>query len=536
MIKISNASILIVDDSPENIRVLADLLGSDFEIRIAKNGSTALDILTSPPYPDLILLDIMMPGMDGYEVCRKIKTNINIRNIPVIFITAKSMEEDIIKGFELGGVDYITKPFNEKELIARIQTHLELKAINEELETLVRQETIKRLNQEITFKQLFDSLHSFISIISKDFKYVEVNKQYLDLFDKSESEIIGKHISTVIGNESFKIIKPKLIKVLNGETLIHRGKILLDAGNIIETEIIFSPFYNEQNIIAGIISNTQDITEKLNLKRELKIKEQKLIQQKKLADMGQMINAIAHQWRQPLNAIGLIGQEMIDVLTFNNLNDELMKDYDKIYGELIDHMSKTIDDFRNFFKADKGKIDFDVTFELINLINLIITQFKTKNIDISLTCMCDQKDFKYTNYSKYPGCDSAKVKVHGYVGEFKQALINILYNAADSIEESLQENSDKNGLIKIDISGNNDAVIINVSDNGLGITDEVLHRVFDPYFTTKEEGKGTGIGLYMTKLVIEEHMEGKITIENNENGGALVRLTIPSICSIKNKQ
>lgn len=120
-------TVLIVDDAPENITVLGALLRSDYTVRIATSGEKALQIINSDNAPDLILLDVMMPGMDGYEVCTQIKANPLTKNIPVIFITAKTSEADEVKGFELGAVDYITKPFSPVVIKARVRTHLELK-------------------------------------------------------------------------------------------------------------------------------------------------------------------------------------------------------------------------------------------------------------------------------------------------------------------------------------------------------------------------------------------------------------------------
>jgi len=119
-------TILIVDDTPDNLSVLSGLLKNLYKTKIATNGQKALKIVFSDNPPDLILLDIMMPDMDGYEVCRKIKSTKKTKDIPIIFITAKTETQDIVKGFEVGGIDYITKPFNPPELFARVATHLNL--------------------------------------------------------------------------------------------------------------------------------------------------------------------------------------------------------------------------------------------------------------------------------------------------------------------------------------------------------------------------------------------------------------------------
>jgi len=120
--------ILAVDDHPVNRKILEGILEKDYEILTAANGVDALKICMGEPI-DLVLLDIMMPEMDGYEVCEKIKANLSTKHIPVIFLTAKTKTKDIVKGFDVGGVDYVTKPFKKVELLARVKTHIELKTL-----------------------------------------------------------------------------------------------------------------------------------------------------------------------------------------------------------------------------------------------------------------------------------------------------------------------------------------------------------------------------------------------------------------------
>ena len=124
----SKPTILMVDDNPNNLVQVNNLLRQDYRIKVANNGQTALRIAAGAEQPDLILLDIMMPELDGYEVCRRLKADPHLRDIPVIFLTARSSVEDEQHGLELGAVDYITKPISPPVMLARIQTHLKLKA------------------------------------------------------------------------------------------------------------------------------------------------------------------------------------------------------------------------------------------------------------------------------------------------------------------------------------------------------------------------------------------------------------------------
>ena len=145
----AHAHILIVDDTPENVDVLAGILGERYQLQVALNGAKALDIAQTSPAPDLILLDVMMPEMDGYEVCQRLKENPQTANIPVIFVTAKNEEADETKGFALGAVDYITKPVRPAIVLARVQTQLALKQAHHRLEALT-QKLSRYLSPQIT--------------------------------------------------------------------------------------------------------------------------------------------------------------------------------------------------------------------------------------------------------------------------------------------------------------------------------------------------------------------------------------------------
>ncbi|EKD27604.1 MAG: response regulator receiver modulated diguanylate cyclase [uncultured bacterium] len=121
--------ILIVDDNPQNLKVLGNMLTEqDYDIGVAQSGMAALEFVKTA-IPDLILLDVMMPEMDGYETCKKVKLHHALKSVPIIFLTAKTDSEDIIKGFEAGGIDYVTKPFKSVELLARVKTHVEMKLL-----------------------------------------------------------------------------------------------------------------------------------------------------------------------------------------------------------------------------------------------------------------------------------------------------------------------------------------------------------------------------------------------------------------------
>lgn len=189
--KVTKATILIVDDNPNNVQLLNAVMSMrGFDVMVAKNGLQALEIVKNE-LPDLILLDIMMPVMDGFEACRKLKECPETKNIPIIFLTAKSHIDDIMKGFELGGVDYITKPFSSNELVARVEIHLKLKLSQE---TVIRQRNELREMVQILCHDLSNPLGAVIScfeLAEYDPDYLRQNKHLILDYLRRQYDIIG---------------------------------------------------------------------------------------------------------------------------------------------------------------------------------------------------------------------------------------------------------------------------------------------------------------------------------------------------------
>ncbi|MBF0518940.1 MAG: HAMP domain-containing protein [Nitrospirae bacterium] len=235
--------------------------------------------------------------------------------------------------------------------------------------------------------------------------------------------------------------------------------------------------------------------------------EKMLIQQSRLAAMGEMIGNIAHQWRQPINVISLILYKLSRAYSDNALTQEMMSTSVTKAQKLIVGMSTTIDDFRNFFKPDKVRENFYLAASVQNTLSLFDASFKNSDISVNL----DVKDNGLVN---------------GYPNEFSQALLNLFSNAKDVIiEKSIHP-----GLVSIQVGVNDSKAFLKFSDNGGGIPENIIDRIFEPYFTTKEQGKGTGVGLYMSKMIIENNMNGKLTVHNVDYGAEfLIELPLVNI-------
>ena len=184
------ATILIVDDTTENLDVLKGLLGSDYNLKVAVNGKIALKIANLDPHPDLILLDIMMPVMDGYETCTELKENPATRDIPVIFITAKTETDDIVKGFDVGAIDYVTKPFNPPELLARVQTQLMIKQQKDEIAE-------KNTQQKELLHVLSHDLANHFSILQMSLQMLDIKPEKLDSYKEKMNRAVVNGIDVI---------------------------------------------------------------------------------------------------------------------------------------------------------------------------------------------------------------------------------------------------------------------------------------------------------------------------------------------------
>ena len=220
-----------------------------------------------------------------------------------------------------------------------------------------------------------------------------------------------------------------------------------------------------------------------------------MAEQTKLAAMGEMLGNIAHQWRQPLNIISMSSSNLKLKNDIGELCSSTLSESLSLILRTTNHLSDTIDTFNDFLKTDKEKSFFNVNENIKNSISLVDSFFKNFNIDIILEL-------------------EEGIFINSLANEFSQAFINILNNAKDAIVLNLKD--DENGLIKIKTKKIDNFIEISILDNAKGIEKDILNKIFEPYFTTKHKYQGTGLGLYMTRKIINSSMGGEITVQNKK--------------------
>ena len=263
----SEKLILIVDDTPENLTILGEYL-SEFKVKVALSGAKALSIATDDPKPDLILLDIMMPEMDGYEVCRRLKEDNSTKEIPVIFISAMNEVMDKVKGFELGAVDYITKPFQLEEVKSRINTHLtlaalqrRLKNINQELEQKVEERTVELLVAKDKAEESSRVKTNFLALMSHELRTPMAGILGFSefLMNELDNEVFIDFAKSI--NESGQRLRDTLDSILNLSKLeSEKMKAVYSKFDIIE---------ESEKLLKGLELNAQSKNLQLTFKPEL---------------------------------------------------------------------------------------------------------------------------------------------------------------------------------------------------------------------------------------------------------------------------
>jgi len=228
-------------------------------------------------------------------------------------------------------------------------------------------------------------------------------------------------------------------------------------------------------------------------------KDKQMLEQSRLAQMGEMISMIAHQWRQPLAAISATSSGLEVKAKLGRLDNKLLLEKVQNISKYAQHLSSTIDDFRDFFKSNKELRQTSYQEIIQSVLDIVSVSVKNKNIDL-------QVEYQTTKtFQTYPN-------------EIKQVVLNLIKNA----EDILLEKEIENGYIRITAKEENGKFILEVSDNAGGVPKDIINKIFDPYFSTKLEKNGTGLGLYMSKTIIEEHCNGKLSVHNSAEGAVFV--------------
>lgn len=429
-----------------------------------------------------------------------------------------SMVEGIHKGDFTGLDKYKSSDFGTRSS--------ELRKLFEAFHTILKQLIIPYANLVITdrtlidismeARRLLDAFDKNIVAFKTDTRgmIIYASKAFQNISGYTKEELVGQRVNIVNHEDMPKETFKELWQMIqNGKTWEGEIKNRTKDGNFFWVRSNISPDIDNNGKILGYNAISQDITvakayEELSSTLESRVaheiqknKEQTLhmLQQSRLAQMGEMLSMIAHQWRQPLSSISAISGTLTLDIEMENYNESFFKERLEAIGELSQHLSETINDFRGFFKESKKSEVFTLKKIIEESLLIIGSSLENKNIQL------------ITNYEE-------NLHVKSYANEVKQVILNLIKNA----EDALVEKAVPQATIWINVYQNENYANISVEDNGEGVPPELFSKVFDPYFSTKKEKEGMGLGLYMSKIIIEDHCKGRLDLESTQAGSIFI--------------
>lgn len=360
------------------------------------------------------------------------------------------------------------------------------------------EKSLDLIQERLLLKTIIDSIHIRFFWKDLDGVYLGCNKAFLeDAHLKDESEIIGKTDYDQVWKE-------------DAERFIEDDRRVCESGvpelNFIERQpqengkyIMLStskiPLRDLSGKIIGILGLYQDITEEYEGKEKIKEQERLLHVQARQAAMGEMISMIAHQWKQPLSSISAIASNMQIQQALGKSSEDKVVEHTKVILDQTQYLAQTISDFRNFFKQDKEIKQIQARDTIEDALLIVNKLLQNNEIRLETSYLSDRLFYTYPK-------------------ELQHVFINLIKNAADT----LMEKGTHDRWIKVSTEDTDESVVFEVSDNGGGIETDIIEKVFEPYFSTKHEKNGTGLGLYMSQTIIEKHLKGNISCKNSEHG------------------
>jgi signal transduction histidine kinase len=475
-------TVLLVDDAVNNLIFFGHLLRDTYQVQIAKNGKTAIEIAQSDEPPDLILLDIMMPEMDGYQVCEILKKNNATRRIPIIFLTATSEIGNEVHGLNLGAVDYITKPINPAIFLSRIKVHIQVKAMQDSLS-----------DQRAWFHSIIESAPDAMIVTDEVGEIVLCNTRAAQVFGYGSSELYFKNLTDLIDEE----------------------KGICKDGSEFPAEVSFNilPNLNESGKCICVL--VRDITIRKRIEDDIRTAKELAEEASRLK--SDFLANVSHELRTPLNAI--IGySEILQEDAADIGHPEFADDLDKIH-RAGKHLLLLINDILDLSKIESGKTEIfveEIDLKLmIKDIEMMVFPMMAKNNN-QLVVLNSELQLKTMN------ADATKLK---------QILFNLLGNAAKFTHNGLITLTAKNYL-----QDKNERVIFSVSDTGIGLTPEQIKKLFRQFSqadasTTRKYG-GTGLGLVISRSFCEM-MGGQLRVDSEINNGSTFTIDLPMDCRTK---
>ncbi len=491
-------TILIVDDAPDGVGILTAYLKREgFDVTHAVSGELALEQVRSV-LPDIILLDIRMPGIDGFETCRQLKADSNTCEIPVLFMTVLSHTENVLKGFEIGAVDYITKPFRHEEVMARIKTHLTIRELQDEL-----REQNRCLQHEIEMRELtesaikvnernlptiMDNSPQIFSIKNNSGKYVFVNRRFEQAFTMNRGDILGKSDLDIFSEDTAQQLQQNDSKVFQRcQPMIFEENLPLKGEEQIYAAVKFplDGFGRTHNRIGALMKEMSGWSDE-DSELEISIREFLLFMGHELSNEMTVISAFS---------------DML-LLHYAEGLDANQKGAISSISASIGRMKKLMESYRDVHQLEKG------TVELIKA---------ECNLDLMLKKVIQGLSFSFGERVEINfQCDAPDSIIHADINLLPGMFHNLIKNAAEHVEK-LPDEAERTVFVHLD-----QEKTVRIQNGGELIPPDQLEAFFEKFNTDRRKKKrGSGLGTTHAYLVTKAH-QGEIRVESKPEKGTIV--------------
>ena len=524
--------LLVVDDSTTVRLSLRDVLvEAGYAVEAVDGGTAALDMLSREHF-DVVLLDLVMEDMSGADVLAALKADAALAWIPVILLTAVADRAELVRCLDRGADDFIVKPWDENELKGRIRVMARLKEALDEAHRKKRE-----------MRALLDAPVQSSILVDQHGQVLAANQVASDLLMTSLPELERDCLFAIAGRQGRALWSQHLREVLTSGSASEFEEET--CSRIYQTRI--HPMMDEAGSVSGATIATWDITDQ----RELQVQ---LAHTHKLESIGQLAAGIAHEINTPTQYVKdnvcFLQDATQDIVGLLNAykrvasSDELRERASEVgttLGDLLQSVDDVTEDIDLDYLLETLPSALDQTLEGIERISKIVRSMKefshpgsTTKTDVDLNQTIESTLTVSANEWKYDAdvvtdFDPELKLVPMLQGEFNQVLLNIIVNATHAIRDAAEErgNADDKGTITIRTRREDDAAVIEISDTGTGIPDQIKNRIFDPFFTTKGVGKGTGQGLAIAYSVVTDKHGGQITVASSPGAGATFAIRLP---------
>ena len=407
----------------------------------------------------------------------------------------------------------------------------------------------------MVFESVFEGIKDSIVILERaTFIICHANQSFLEEVGLSLEEVVGKTCYEITHHLDSPCQGPDHLCPISGIATVGMDGNFPVADHIHFNargekrfvEVTCYPITNRDGGSTHVIHISRDITYRkeienrlteksaellklnVNLKKQVEEEagrrlrhEELLIHQNRMASLGGMLGSLVHQWKQPLATISLLIEDLDDAYQAHEISESYIKDFLTQSLNQVQFMAESVDVFRDFFRPDRDRRKFRLVDVLRDVHRLIEPQLRSQRVNIIRSCECE------TSRENAAECDSCSLWIYGYANEFKHVILNLISNSRDAILEKREKEGFFEGEIRIRSRPIGERIQIEVKDNGPGISDIHRGHIFDRFFTTKSESKGTGIGLHMSREIIQEHMHGQFYIGEPDGSGALFYIEVP---------